>query len=304
MENEAVLPTFAPRFLPRISLSADARFKLWIGLALLSLAIGEIFLADMVHLTGLVQILGCWPGLAVLAGCYIYCGLRPFPKLRDVCELSIWAVLVTNILALLFPIASRNQRPFVDSTLAAMDGRLHFSTAFAAHFIAQSPAIGAASNIAYGLMIPLILAALFIPTICGHPLESRRFIAAIAIAALVTAAITALWPSAGPWVTENIEPTKAQAGVTAYLARLHSAAPVALDLENAGIVSFPSFHVVFAVLAAWALRSFRHIRVCGWLAAGLVVVSTITTGWHYGVDVLAGLALSALSIAVARKAAR
>jgi membrane-associated phospholipid phosphatase len=306
MENEAVLPTFAPRFrgLPRIApVSANARFKLRIALALLSLAAGEILLAGAVRLTGLAQILGCWPGLAVLVGCYIYCGLRPLPKLRDVSEVTIWAVLVTNVLALLFPLASRNQRPFVDSTLAAMDGRLHFSTAFVAHLTARSQ-LAAASNISYGLMIPLILGALFIPAIYGRPLESRRFIAAIAIAAFVTAAITALWPSTGPWVTESIEPTKAQAGVTAYLARLHSCAPVALDVENAGIVSFPSFHVVFAVLAAWALQSFRFIRLCAWPIAGLIVVSTVTTGWHYGVDVLGGFALSALSIAMARKAVR
>jgi membrane-associated phospholipid phosphatase len=31
----------------------------------------------------------------------------------------------------------------------------------------------------------------------------------------------------------------------------------------------------------------------------LVCLSTITTGWHYGIDVLGGLAVAAVSIALA-----
>jgi len=36
---------------------------------------------------------------------------------------------------------------------------------------------------------------------------------------------------------------------------------------------------------------------------GMIILSTMTTGWHYLVDVLAGLVVSAFSLAAARRLA-
>src|SRR5262249_55436 len=55
-----------------------------------------------------------------------------------------------------------------------------------------------------------------------------------------------------------------------------------------------------AVLAAAALWPVRYLRWPAAVLAALIVVSTVTTGWHYVSDVLGGLALAALSLAVAR----
>jgi hypothetical protein len=52
-----------------------------------------------------------------------------------------------------------------------------------------------------------------------------------------------------------------------------------------GIVCFPSFHVIWAVLSGWSLWSIKPLRILGAELASLVVV---TTGWHYVCDVLAG----------------
>jgi membrane-associated phospholipid phosphatase len=35
------------------------------------------------------------------------------------------------------------------------------------------------------------------------------------------------------------------------------------------------------------------------LLSGMIVVSTVTTGWHYFVDVLGGIAVAGLSLAIA-----
>jgi hypothetical protein len=51
-----------------------------------------------------------------------------------------------------------------------------------------------------------------------------------------------------------------QAGESAYLIRLNSSAPVYIETNNAGIVSFPSFHVAHAILSAVALGSIRRLR--------------------------------------------
>jgi membrane-associated phospholipid phosphatase len=57
-------------------------------------------------------------------------------------------------------------------------------------------------------------------------------------------------------------------------------------------VCFPSFHAAWAVLAALALWSVKPLRVPAVVLASLIVISTVTTGWHYAVDTLAGVSLA------------
>jgi len=44
----------------------------------------------------------------------------------------------------------------------------------------------------------------------------------------------------------------------------------------------------------------RGLRIVGVAMAGLVVVSTVSTGWHYVVDVIAGFAMAAVALGIAR----
>jgi membrane-associated phospholipid phosphatase len=76
--------------------------------------------------------------------------------------------------------------------------------------------------------------------------------------------------------------------------------PVTLDMEDAGIVAFPSFHVLLAILTAVALSAIRWLRAPAWAMAVLVGLSTLTTGWHYLVDVIGGIVLAIVSVGAAK----
>jgi membrane-associated phospholipid phosphatase len=65
-------------------------------------------------------------------------------------------------------------------------------------------------------------------------------------------------------------------------------------------VCFPSFHTLLAVVSCVALWSIKPLRIPAVALAVCVVLSTLTSGWHYLVDVIGGLLLAVLSIAVAR----
>jgi membrane-associated phospholipid phosphatase len=118
------------------------------------------------------------------------------------------------------------------------------------------------------------------------------------IAAVMTAALFALWPAAGPWTVEGFAPKKDQAVVVDSLALLKSGKPLPEGVTSA-VVAFPSFHVVLAVLSVIAMWNVRWARWFVFTIGMLVCVSTITTGWHYGIDVIGGLAVTYLAQAIA-----
>lgn len=61
-----------------------------------------------------------------------------------------------------------------------------------------------------------------------------------------------------------------------------------LNYRN-GLICFPSFHTILAVLSGVALWSLPVVRWLGLLWSSLIVISTVTTGTHYVVDVLSGI---------------
>jgi membrane-associated phospholipid phosphatase len=133
-----------------------------------------------------------------------------------------------------------------------------------------------------------------------HADATRRYVVGIVVAAFITAGTFAFFPAAGPWTTEGYRASHDQTVVTAYLTALKTGAPVDLDMKDAGIVAFPSFHVLLALLSAVALSAMRQLRVAAWVLALLICVATLTTGWHYLTDVFGGIALTLISVAVAR----
>ena len=70
-----------------------------------------------------------------------------------------------------------------------------------------------------------------------------------------------------------------------------------------GLVSFPSFHVQMAVYFAWAFRKVRWLAIPMLLLNILMIFGAITEGGHYLMDVLGGLAVAAVTIVLAAKAA-
>jgi membrane-associated phospholipid phosphatase len=126
----------------------------------------------------------------------------------------------------------------------------------------------------------------------------RHFLFAASISLVLTLGFFSLWPAIGPWTVEAFNPGKTQAQVGTYLLSLKSQA-VPDGPELAGIVAFPSFHVVLAILATRALWGIAKLRpFCAALCLA-ICISTVATGWHYFVDVFAGIAVAAVSQMIA-----
>lgn len=280
--------------------AAGRRFNLLMGAILVVVLPADLVLARVVHFNGAGQSLQVWTTALFLGAILWYCRWRPLPRLVDACELAIWAVLYFDALSVLIQIAGRSPRPLIDAQLTAMDARMHFATVTVVHLAAHWRVVKDVFVIAYALEPLLLLTALVYLPFMGHADASRRYVLGIVVAAVMTAGAFALWPAAGPWMTEGYRPTHSQTLATSYLHLLKTQTPVALDMQDAGIVAFPSFHTLLALLSAIALSSMRRLRVAAWVMAGLIMISTLTTGWHYLTDVLGGMVLAAMAVAVVR----
>ena len=239
-------------------------------------------------------------GLWVLIAAYCYCRWRGagMEKLGDISQLAAWVLLVIPAIGFLIPAAGRSPCPLVDSALARIDAGMHFQTVTVVRLVSHLPRLRLGLAIAYALVPLLIVGSLLVPTLSGRVVDSRRFVLAVIIAAVVTAALFALWPAAGPWTVEGFVPTKSQTVVTDDLSLLKSTKPLPAKAGGA-VVAFPSFHVILAVLSVVAMWHVRWARWPAFALGMLICVSTITTGWHYLIDVIGGLAVTYLAQATA-----
>ena len=84
-------------------------------------------------------------------------------------------------------------------------------------------------------------------------------------------------------------------GYEVQLAALQAPGWFMIDFRyKEGLICFPSYHTILAVLAAAALSRVPYLCPTAFVWAALIVFSTVTTGSHYVVDVLAGLLVAAM----------
>jgi membrane-associated phospholipid phosphatase len=66
-------------------------------------------------------------------------------------------------------------------------------------------------------------------------------------------------------------------------------------------VTFPSFHAALAAITAWAFWQTRFVAYPALILNIAVTLAAMPVGGHYFVDIVAGLAIAAISIAVVEK---
>ena len=64
-----------------------------------------------------------------------------------------------------------------------------------------------------------------------------------------------------------------------------------------GLIGFPSFHAVLAVLPLWSVRRLRAVRLPLALFNLLMLAATPIQGGHHLVDVLGGIAVAVFAMA-------
>lgn len=209
-------------------------------------------------------------------------------------------LLVTSYFALVFNFALNlpillaarigSVFPLQDDHLAWLDQRMGIAIP-AIQAWASVHLLGRLANASYGQLQHLMEAAILLPVLAGRATSSQRFLRSSLIAFAVGLPFFALLPAVGPWYGYHSLAAPSQLDCHALLLALRR--PDAFELhEQAGIVCFPSFHVVWALLCVQALWTFRALRIPAVTLAGLILLSTLTTGEHYAMDVFGGILLA------------
>lgn len=280
-------------------------------------SIGIIAIMDLCVLAfsdfylGRSTIVRTFPGLILLVALALYLRRRHLERFGLALEAiaiptlaGVLAVTGTTFLAAV-------SGPFVDSALHAADRSLGFDFPALAEFYRQHPALATASRHAYfsfGVQLAVVPCLLAVANL-------RRslwvYLTGWCLALYLSTLIFPFAPAQGPFVyygiPENVFvnfqrlfPWKFGPTIEA----LRSGALRDVGEAARGLISIPSFHAAGGVFFSWAGWHFRWLR---WpvLALNLAMIaSTIITGSHYLIDVIAGLILAGLALWIAGRVVR
>ncbi|HVX12362.1 MAG TPA: phosphatase PAP2 family protein [Pirellulales bacterium] len=233
----------------------------------------------------------------LLAGAAYYRGRGEESFVLCLGSLAQVVAFAASYLALMYVVATL-AHPLVDARLAAFDDWCNLTAPAARQWAEAHPAIATLLAISYDT---LLYQTALVVIVLGLGNDRRRlsaFVLAFMLAAIVAVGLFALLPAAGPFVTYGFAPSADQATYLDHFRSLRDGSRTAVDFRCAeGLITFPSFHVAWAILLTWAFRGRRSTFIAALLVNSLVIVSTMTTGWHYFADVLGGAGVAVGAIA-------
>jgi len=240
--------------------------------------------------------------LFVLGRLVAWSGMR---RPYDVATILLWLSLCHILHVLPMYVAGRMHVAFSDPVVAAWDRALGVETRDVVAFMRQHPMADGFLGYAYLSLEVMIGGTLVLAAMTGRTVAALENILASVIAVFLSFPIFAFFQVWGPWRYYDYSPLIDQTGYEAEFAALKQLHFFYLDFAcRKGIICFPSFHTILAVLAGVTLSRIPYAWPLGAPWAFLIVVSTLTTGTHYVADVLAGLAVAAVSILAASLASR
>jgi membrane-associated phospholipid phosphatase len=198
-------------------------------------------------------------------------------------------------------LAARCPIPFRDDLLAGMDRAIGVEVTDVLRLTNALPGVKLFLDRCYDTLLYLMTAAIILPPLFGAMHRAKEYLIACIASAILALPLFAALPARGPWVYYGYPATPEQEKVTQVIVALKSDDTFVLNLcASEGIISFPSFHTVLALLAAFALWPVPYVRWPAALLAALIVLSTLTTGWHYLSDVVAGVLVTTVACALAK----
>lgn len=185
----------------------------------------------------------------------------------------------------------------IDAPLIKIDQLLGFNQTALLNWTYAHHQVAILFNQAYS-MIGLELS--FIPLVLALLLQKRAVIVlfmAITFSFIVGTAIYYFFPTTAP-ASMFFDPHFALQQQDTFIKffEIHHHLPI--TTQEGGLIAFPSFHVVWCVVLAYALKNRKILFYPISLLNALIIASTMFLGWHYLTDVIGGIIMATLSILI------
>jgi hypothetical protein len=217
--------------------------------------------------------------------------------------------LAVPVTATLTYIAASTDLPLQDARLLAWDRALGFDFRTLLDLTYRHRELVPPLAYSYSSIGTQLLIATLVLPLVGHYRRSAEMLCAYVLAILVTTIVSALVPAIGVYGALGLQPSDfPQLEPGGYYDTLRDAPLVRngelreLSLMHlVGVLTFPSFHAVSAILYMWAFWPLRWVRPLAVIVNVVMLVATPLGGGHFLVDVLAGIAVALVAIGAARK---
>lgn len=283
-------------------MSRDSRIK-WTLIGLTICAAGAL-----IHVQGLhfpPEDAGSPLGLAVLlAAAAAYYHSRNEESFVACLNALLHVTVYTACYAVLMYAAAVLNRPFVDDVLMRLDAVAGVHVPGVVAWSRAHPHIEAVLQLAYNSLLwqtPLVIGVL---GFSGDRRALEQFVLQFMLGTWICLVGFCLWPAEGPFAGYGLQPSETQSRYLAHLRELREGVRTVATWRGAeGLITFPSFHTTWAVLLAWSVRRRPWLFGASVLLNGAVVIATMTTGWHYFADVVAGGAVAAAVVGATTRSA-
>ena len=126
------------------------------------------------------------------------------------------------------------------------------------------------------------------------------FFISVLISFFIGTAIYYFFPTMAPsGVFHSIYFTKQQHATSLAFYQVHHRIPI--TESDGGLIAFPSFHVVWALILTYCCFPKKYIFYPLFIYNLILIASTVLLGWHYLMDVLSGILLALIGIYLAEK---
>ncbi len=184
--------------------------------------------------------------------------------------------------------------PLADTLLSKADAALGVDRLAWLTWVNAHPSFHFVLKLAYA-SIPLQLVGLLVSFAYSDPGRIDELLLAGILSLAIATAIMVGLPAMGAWSPDSVDIVEPWRRDILAL-RSHTLLKL---VETNGIIFFPSYHTVLGVLFANMARGrkwFLPVLVLNLL----LIASVVSEGSHYGVDMLSGLAVAWISLAVVR----
>jgi len=241
--------------------------------------------------------------LLLLGGSEFYRSKRPDPRLSAMLFgagfLCLFSAAASVLNYCLLTVAGGR----IDMTLAAIDRALGFNWPALMIALAPHPRITWALFVAYNAALPQIAVLLCVLGRKSTYLSIYRFCIAMSVAALICIITWSIAPSFGaisvygvPAAAAHMELALDQNYAQILISLLAHGPGFISPIDVKGLIGFPSYHAVLALLTIYYTWPLKLLRWPALLLNLLALAATPVQGGHHLIDVLAGVPVTLLAL--------